>query len=727
MQGNEQHVSASSASVSPTQTDFVKFLQKCAGSPHPLKKQPATASNIGDGSAFASPELLADTLLNWDASARLEGFDRSETPSWTALRVQLQQQGFPHDSLPQHMPYSSHADACIRGILGDVLVQYSLRGQLVQQLIDTVEFASMHDTHSSIINGSNASAAHELSRVLETNQFRNFEEAAVQRATEQSLRQQLRQAETDLQSSKERNRQLRSQVSDLEEEVHLMTRQMTKLKCNSTPVTAASGNGRWQPPQVQLFKLPSAASSPAHPAAATSKLQDLPSLVRENDRLKDKLASVEALYEELRQSTSRRQQEQEQEQGSALQRSCSPMPSSVTSANVAVETEGSSKLFSEEMFRMFNVANYSACCRVARATLQLANAVPHLQSFAADVSDLCRLFSPHASLDSTAETIQVLRTMCSRLSELSAIQSSVKSHGSRHQLEQRSGLAVVSVGNSHFDATDANSSCSNAARQSHTFDGSNLVFFTGPHSEDSLATSPLPPQASAAAPSAGVPPQPRHNLEPQGASEHVAVAQAMNLVGCPRPEEFLSRLEQLLVQREELQQLRAVLTRRLHLSDPCATVVDAELGSRHFQNAAAADGKENHTRIVLSDPDVMLLPEVVSGAHNEQPLLDSPSSCTQQSLAWDIVMQPARRPKPKLTSKPISSHALHTEHPRDREPPRRASSARKQHSAQHAEAGFSQQLFANFKRRLLSQNSSAAEQLLGASRKQHSGASQHAF
>jgi hypothetical protein len=697
MQGNGQDGSTPSASVSPTQIDFVKFLQKCASSPHPIKKYASASSNHGDGSAFTSPELLADTLLNWDAGARLAGFDSSETPSWPALRVQLQQQGFPHDSLPHHMSYSSHADACVRGVLGDVLLQYGLRGQLVQQLIDTVEFASMHDSHSIIVNGSNASAAHELSRALETNQFRNFEEAAVQRATEQSLRQQLRQAETDLQSCKERNRQLRSQASDLEEEVHLMTRQLTKLRGGSTPAAAVSGNGRWQPPQEPLFKLPSAASSPAYPAPATGNTQDLRALITENDALKESLAAAHVLYEELRQSTG----------GGEQAGAAAALP--VKSADAAVETEGSSKLFSEEMFRIFNVSNYSACCRVARATLQLANTVPRLQAFAADVSEACRQCSPDAVLESTEDTIRALRAVCSRFSELGA--------GRSGALELRRGVAVVSVPHSHVDAASADRwDSSKAAGHLEAFDGSNLVCFTGPHSEDSLATSPLPqPRAPALA---------AHTAH-QGDAARAAVAEAMALVGCSRPEELLMCVEHLLVQSDELQHLRAVLSRRLELADPCATFVDAELSSRQAQHDVAAGEHGRSTGIMLRDPDEALLPHPAnSGDRQQQQHQQEPDGCAvsaRQSLAWDIIMHPARRTKPKLTSKAISLHSLHAQHnqPRDMHPSRAASSQRKQQSSQHATAGFSKQLFANFKRRLLSQNSAAAVELFAASGRQH--------
>jgi len=705
MQGSRQDASATSASVSPTQIDFVKFLQKCANSPHLPKKH---TSSVVDGSAFTSPELLADTLLNWDAGARLGGADNSETASWPALRVLLQQQGFPHDSLPQHMPYSSHADTCVRGILGDVLVQYSLRGQLVQQLIDTVEFASMHDSHVSIINGSNASAAHELSRTLETKQFRNFEEAAVQRATEQSLRQQLRQVETDLQSSKERNRQLRSQVSDLEEEVHLMTRQLSKLRGNASPTAAPSGNGRWEPPQVPLFKSPPAASSP---------MQHMHALVSENDSLKQELASVQALYEELRQSMDCR--ERVGGAGVPMQHSsCSPLAAAVKNASVAVETEGSSKLFTEEMFRIFSVADKNSCVRVARATQQLANTVPHLQAFAADVSAACAEFSPGAALDTPEQALQALRAICTGLSELSTLHGQhSKSHGMPH-LEQRSGLAVVSVAVSDHAAAPADSA--KARGNSETFDGSNLVFFTGPHSEDSLATSPLPqPPAQAPAPAAAA--LSRQSGNPASQSDaSAAIAEAMALVGCTRPEELLISVEHLLVQSDELQHLRAVLSRRLDLTDPCATYVDAELGARDAQSASSAGTNQAGGSIRLHDPDDVMLQDFGKSGDNQRTPLDSSAGSVQHSLAWDIVMHPARRPKPNLTSKPIAVRSMHAQpiQTREKDASRKSSSQNKQQRSHHAEIGFSQQLFANFKRRLMSQHSAAASELLSVSRKQ---------
>jgi hypothetical protein len=716
MQDGGQDASTSSANVSPTQIDFVRFLQKCASSPRPLKKH--TISH-NDASAFTSPELLADTLLNWDAGARLAGADTSQPPSWLELRAQLQQQGFPHDSLPHHMPYSSHADNCLRGILGDVLVQYSLRGQLVQQLIDTVEFASMHDSQSSLINGSNASAAHELSRTLETNQFRNFEEAAVQRATERSLRQQLRQTESDLQSCKERNRQLRSQVSDLEEEVHLMTRQLTKLRAHSTPAAAPSGNGRWERPQVPLFKLPSTASSPVHPAAAPATSQDLQGLVSENALLKQQIASLQTLYDELKQSTVRNQLEISFSAGEAT--------ASVHRASVAVETERSSKYFTEEMFSIFNVTDYNSCCRVARAMLQLSKAIPHLQSFADDVSEICRQFNPEAVLDSPEQIMQALR---SRLSQLPVVHSSDNSRGTRQQLEQRSGLAVVSVVHSESSAALADES--KATAHSGAFDGSNLVFFTGPQSEDSLAASPLlpppvPAAAPAAAPAAVAVSKQRDDSARHGDASSAVVSEAMSLLGCSRPEDLLVSVEHLLVQSDELQHLRAVLSRRLDLTDPCAAFVDAELSSRHLQYAPAVESSGSSTCIKLRDPDEAFSSDAGGSGDRQLTLLDGPVASVQQSLAWEIVMHPARRPKPNLTSKPIAARVLHGQpkQPRLRDSSRRASSQCKQQHPQHAEAGFSQLLFANFKRRLLAQHSTATADLLSASRQQKSGSGQN--
>ena len=709
MQDGGQDASTSSANVSPTQTDFVRFLQKCAGSPHPLKKH---TPGPNDASAFTSPELLADTLLNWDACARLAGADSSQPPSWPELRAQLQQQGFPHDSLPHHMPYSSHADNCVRGILGDVLVQYSLRGQLVQQLIDTVEFASMHDSQSSLINGSNASAAHELSRALETSQFRNFEEAAAQRATERSLRQQLRQTESDLQSCKERNRQLRSQVSDLEEEVHLMTRQLTKLRGSSTPAAAPSGNGRWERPQVPLFKLPSTASSPVH-AAAPATSQHLQALVSENELLKQQIASLQTSYEELNQRTARSQVEFSCSAGAATvsaQSSSVAVEAQSSSASVAVETERSSKYFTEEMFRIFNVSDHGACCRVAQATLQLAKAIPHLQSLADDVSEMCRQVDPQAALDTPEQIMHALR---SRLSQLSTVHSSDTSRGTRQQLEQRSGLAVVSV--VHTAPADESKG---AGHSGGAFDGSNFVVFTGPQSEDSLATSPLlPPPAAAASSAAATWPQ-HDDSARQGDAPSAAVLEAMSLLGCRRPEDLLVCVEHLLVQSDELQHLRAVLSRRLDLSDPCAAFVDAELSSRHVQNAAAADTDSSSSCIKLRDPDEAFSAVAAGSAERQHTLLDAPAASMQQSLAWDIVMHPARRPKPNLSAKRVAARAPHGQpkQPRPRDLPRRASSQSKLQQPQHADAGFSQLLFANFKRRLLAQHSSATAELLSASR-----------
>jgi hypothetical protein len=716
MQASGHDASTASGIVSPTQIDFVRFLQKCANSPHPLKKQ---ATVHCDSSTFTSPELLADTLLNWDAGARLAGADSSETPSWPALRAQLQQQGFPHDALPHHMPYSSHADACIRGILGDVLVQYSLRGQLVQQLIDTVEFASMHDSHSSVVNGSNASVAHELSRALETNQFRSFEEAAVQRATEQSLRQQLRQAETDLQSSKERNRQLRSQVSDLEEEVHLMTRQLSKLKGNSTPAAAPAASGRWEPPQVPSFKLPSAASSPVRPAAASASVHDIQALVSENDSLKQKVASLQATYDKLGNGMRHNDDQCASCAAAALQHSCrSPAISAANSTHEGAGNVSKTNDFAVEMFRIFNVPDSNACRRVAHATAQLAKTVPYLQRFAADVSALCRQFNPGAYLDSPEEVMEVLRGTIARLAESSVGQSRDKLHaaGAELHLEQRSGSAAEFAGHSQLAAADVDGS--KASGHASMFDGSKLVFFTCPHSEDSLATSPLPNvTAPAAAPSA--------LQQPQGDAEDAAVAVAMDLVGCSRPEELLVCVEHLLAQSGELQHLRAVLSRRLDLTDPSATFVDAELGARHLQCYTAAESHISNAGIKLRDPDEVML--AVAG-DNQPQLLGSAATNMQQSLAWDIVMHPARRPKPKLSPKPIAARTLQAQpsQHRDKDPSRRASSQSRQQRTQPS-VGFSQQLFANFKRRLLSQHSAAAAELLSVSRQQKAGSGQSAL
>lgn len=700
------HDLSTSGIVSPTQIDFVRFLQKCANSPNPLKKHEKQGLGPCDGSAFTSPELLADTLLNWDAGARLAGAENSETLSWPALRVQLQQQGFPHDSLPHHMPYSSHADACVRGILGDVLVQYNLRGQLVQQLIDTVEFASMHDNHSSLINGSNASAAHELSRVLETNQFRSFEEAAVQRATEQSLRQRLRQAETDLQSSKERNRQLRSQVSDLEEEVHLMTRQLSKLRGNATPASAPSGNGRWEPPQVPSFKSPSAASSPVHPAVATSSLHNFQALISENDALKLKISSLQGMNDQLMKSMSR------DDSGRVALPSVSG-------------SEGASENFAQEMFRIFSVTDPNACCRVAHATVQLAKAVPHLQSFAADVSEACRQYNPVAILDSPEETLQVLHAMVVRLAELSAVNAHSESHGKCQNLEQRSDIAAKSVAPSHSATALADGSM--VSGHAEMFDGSNLVFFTGPHSEDSLTTSPRPHVPTPAV----VPTTSQHfdKYVPVGDSAGKFVAEVMDLVGCSRPEELLGCIDHLLVQSDELQHLRAVLSRRLHLTDPRAAFVDAELGTLHQQFNVAAQNRVLSTGIKLRDPDEVILPDSEISGDNQQPLLSSPAARAQQSLAWDIVMHPARRPKPKLSSKPIIARTQHAQsnQSRDKDPSRRAFSQSRQQRSQPKAAGFSQQLFANFKRRVMSEHSAAAAELLNLSRQKQSGSFQSAL
>lgn len=708
------HDTSTSGIVSPTQVDFVRFLQKCASSPHPLRQKEKLSSSHCDGSAFTSPELLADTLLNWDAGARLAGADSSETLSWPALRVQLQQQGFPHDSLPHHMPYSSHADACVRGILGDVLVQYSLRGQLVQQLIDTVEFASMHDSHSSVINGSNASAAHELSRALETNQFRSFEEAAVQRATEQSLRQKVRQAETDLQSSKERNRQLRSQVSDLEEEVHLMTRQLSKLRGNAAPATAPAGNGRWEPPQVPSFKLPSAASSPAHPAVASQTLHNVQALIIENDALKSKMGSLQAMYDELVQGMSR---DQSSGDGGGLQRGGGADPmATARSAREALGNESKSDEFAEDMFRLFNVTDSSACRRVAHATVQLAKAVPHLQSFALNVTEACRQYNPVAIMDSPEETMRVLRDMVVRVAELSARLARPNSPVARQQLEHCSALAVESVAPAHAAARHADGS--EPSGHAEMFDGSKLVFFTGPNSEDSLATSPLP-HASAPAPAPAVS-QPCDVLLPVGVAADAVVAEAMDLVGCSRPEELLLCIDRLLAQSDELQHLRAVLSRRLQLTDPSATFVDAELGAIHSHNNAAAES----VSIKLRDPDDVLPPDSDIAGGDQQPLPDNAAARTQQSLAWDIVMRPARRPKPKLSPKPTAARSQQVQptQSRDRDPSRRALSQSRQQRSQLAATGFSQQLFANFKRRLMSQHSAAAAELLSLSRQKQSGA-----
>jgi hypothetical protein len=718
MQDNLHFASASSAIISPTQADFVKFLQKCASSPLSHKKQSNTTTHV-DGSLLVSPELLADTLLNWDASSRLGVAESCETPSWPALRVLLQQQGFPHDSLPNHMAYSSHADACVRGILGDVLVQYSLRGQLVQQLIDTVEFASMHHSHSSLISGSSACAAHELSRILETNQFRSLEDAAVQRATEQNLRQQLRQAENDLISSKERNRQLRSQVSDLEEEVHLMTRQLSKLRGSGTPAAAPVGNGRWEPPQVPLFKLPSTATSPVHPAGGPSMSHDVHTLSTENEVLKQALNNLRASYEDLKLSTGQSGQQRSSyahDKGSC----CHSSFSSVKSASAALETDSNCKSFVEQMFLLFKVADFDSCSRVARATLQLANTLPHLQCFAAKVSALCKEFNPGMILDSPEDTLQSLRAICNRLSELSAatVPAGSKSVASQHHLQQSNGLAVVSVDHALANANDAH--CVAARSNSGTFDGSNLVFFTGPQSEDSLAASPRPhPPASALSPSAVVASQPHAVVASQDVASSAAVTEAMDLVGCTRPEELLICVEHLLVQSDELQHLRAVLSRRLDLTNPSAAFVDATLGAQLVQQSTSVARNGASHRITLCDPIDGLLPDEQLSNENRSPLLDVPGSSTHQSLSWDIVIKPARRPKPVLTLKPTSVRSFtHRTQVRDTDHSKKSLSQSKLQHSLHEAAGFSQQLFANFKRRLISQRSAAAADLLSASRLQ---------
>ncbi len=177
------------------------------------------------------------------------------------------------------------------------------------------------------------------------------------------------------------------------------------------------------------------------------------------------------------------------------------------------------------------------------------------------------------------------------------------------------------------------------------------------------------------------------------------------------------------MQSDELQHLRAVLSRRLDLSDPCAAFVDAELSSRHVQFAAAADSDGCSSCIKLQDPfpdEALSLPAAAGAAEQQRAhaLLDAPAACMQHSLAWDIVMHPARRPKPNLSVNRVAARAPHGQpkQPRPRDLPRRTSSQSKLQQPQHADAGFSQLLFANFKRRLLAQHSSATAELLSASR-----------
>jgi cell division septum initiation protein DivIVA len=481
-----------------------------------------------------------------------------------------------------------------------------------------------------------------------------------------------------------------------------MTRQLTKLRGSSTPAAAPSGNGRWERPQMPLFKLPSTASSPVHAAAAPATSHNLQALVSENELLKQQIESLQTSFEELNQRAARSQVEFSCSAGAA--------PVSAQSSSVAVETERSSKYFTEEMFRIFNVSDHDACCRVAQATLQLAKAVPHLQSLADDVSDMVRQVDPQAALDTPGQIMHALRR---RLAELPTVHSSDTSRGTRQQLEQRSGLAVVSV--VHTAPADESKG---AAHSGAALDGSNAVFFTAPQSEDSLATSPLlPPPAAAAS-------LPQHdNPARQGDAPCAAVLQAMSLLGCRRQEDLVVCVEHLLVQSDELQHLRAVLSRRLDLSDPCAAFVDAELSSRHVQYAAAADSDGCSSCIKLQDPfpdEALSLPAAAGAAEQQHAhaLLDAPAASMQHSLAWDIVMHPARRPKPNLSANRVAARAPHGQpkQPRPRDLPRRTSSQSKLQQPQHADAGFSQLLFANFKRRLLAQHSSATAELLSASR-----------
>jgi hypothetical protein len=329
-------------------------------------------------------------------------------------------------------------------------------------------------------------------------------------------------------------------------------------------------------------------------------------------------------------------------------------------------------------------------------------------------------------LDTPEQTLEALRAICKRLSELSALHDRESKSPVRQHLEQRSGLAVISVEVSDPVVSQADGAKAHGSI-SDTFDGANLVFFTGPHSEDSLAASPLPhPLAPAPAPAAAATTLQRHNSSTEGDAAAAALAEVMAVVGCTRPEELLLSVEHLLVQSDELQHLRAVLSRRLDLTDPRATFVDAELGARHAQSASGA-GSNRGSGIQLCDPDDVLLQDS-GGATSGDNQLDRLESCAggmQQSLAWDIVMHPARRPKPSLTSKPIAVRAVQAQPIQARERERKPSSQSKQQRSSHAEIGFSQQLFANFKRRLMSQRSAAASELLSVSRKQHSSGSGH--